>query len=326
MTGRVIVSIDGKKLSDIEKNLVSHPNTAAILLFTRNFANKEQLRSLISEIQTFAKKDDLPIFVDQEGGQIQRFQGHGFTNLESFKDIGANPSLIQQHAKALTNDLAEFGIISLTPVVDLDLGNSVISGKNRSFSRNPKEVSRITREYITALNMHGHSATLKHFPGHGQLYPNGQDDSHFCLPIDQRDLTSITNSDLIPFIENLSLADAIMPAHILYPNIDSKNTVGFSYVWLEEILRNKYGYKGIIVSDCLSMAGAGTNSMLEKTNNSLELVDIAIMCNISATESLKVLDNLANGQLSAAREPYFKKWTEFGRLTRAELKLNSVTI
>ncbi len=326
MTGRVIVSLEGKGLSDKEKDLVSHPHTAAIILFTRNFENKDQLKNLVTDIQKFANKDDLPIFVDQEGGQIQRFQGHGFTNLESFKEIGANPSLIQQQVKALTKDLREFGIISLTPVVDLDLGNSVISGKDRSFSKDPEEVSRITREYITALNQHGHSATLKHFPGHGQLYPGGQDDSHFCLPIDQRDLKSITNADLIPFTKNLNLADAIMPAHILYPNVDPKNTVGFSDIWLNDILRNKYGYKGIIVSDCLSMAGAGTNSMLEKTNNSLELVDIAIMCNISSTESIKVLDNLTHGKLSASREPYFKKWTEFGRITRTELKLNSVTI
>jgi beta-N-acetylhexosaminidase len=325
MTGRVLVSLNGLVLSEAEKELISHPSTAGVVLFTRNYSDKEQLKNLVAAIQVFSNKDDLPIFVDQEGGQIQRFR-ENFTKLESFYDLGKNPNLIPQHAEKLAKEMLEFGLISLTPVVDLDLGNSVISGKERSFSSNPDKASKLAKDYIRELKKYGHSSTLKHFPGHGQLYENGNDDSHFCLPIDNRELNTIVETDLIPFIENLSTAEAIMPAHILYPNVDPNNTVGYSKIWIQEILREKYNYKGIVVSDCLSMAGAGNESMLQKTNNSLEIVDIAIMCNISATLSLEVLNNIENGTLNPDRKEFFDKWASFGKETRKSLRTSNAPL
>lgn len=320
MTGRVIISITGLKLTTIEKQIVAHPHTAAVLVFTRNFKSNEQLKDLLREIQVYSKKEDLPVFVDQEGGQIQRFRGNGFNDLSSARAMGLDPEKIQPQVKELTSDMVDLGMISLVPVVDLDLGNSVITGKDRSFGQDPNDVATLIERYIKELAKYGHSATLKHFPGHGQVYNDGNDDSHFCTPVDNRDLDTISQNDLIPFMHNFKHASAIMPAHILYPKIDPDNIVSFSKIWLYDILRVQFGFDGIIVSDCLSMAGAGTDSMLAKVNKSLELVDIAIMCNIPEEETLHILNNLDNGLLSEERTNFFREWTKFGREYRQQLK------
>ena len=150
--GRVMISIIGTTLTDLEKVMVAHRHTAAVLLFSRNFQSKIQLKQLVTEIQKFSGKDDLPIFVDQEGGEVQRFLGDVFTKLCSFKEIGQKlisaeeidiTSEVTSHARKLTSELLEFGIISLTPVADLDQGNSVITGKKRAFSSEPELNSKI---------------------------------------------------------------------------------------------------------------------------------------------------------------------------------------
>ncbi|MBT4803786.1 MAG: beta-N-acetylhexosaminidase [Legionellales bacterium] len=329
LTGRFVVSLEGTKIQAHEKELVRHNNTAAVLLFTRNFTSPEQLKSLVAAIQKHSEKEDLPIFVDQEGGQIQRFQGNGFRKLESFKSLGhkyLNASslderehLIQQHVETLTCDLGEYGIISLTPVTDLDCGNAVISGKDRAVSDNVELTADIIESYVAKLNACGHSATLKHFPGHGQSYSDGNDDSHLCRPIDNRDINTIMDEDIAPFKRVISKAEAVMPAHILYPQVDPEHTAGFSTIWLQDILKNKLGFNGLIVSDCLSMAGAGEATMLTKAKQALEHTDIAIMCNIPVTEALTVLNQIPNGTLNPTQTAAFKKWTQFGLSKRAEI-------
>ncbi|MEE3002992.1 MAG: beta-N-acetylhexosaminidase [Pseudomonadota bacterium] len=325
--GRVMISIIGTALTDLEKVMVAHSHTAAVLLFSRNFQSKAQLKQLVSEIQKFSGKDDLPIFVDQEGGEVQRFIGDGFTKLCSFKEIGQKlihaeenniASEVTSHTRKLTSELLEFGIISLTPVADLDQGNSVITGKKRAFSSEPELNSKILQAYVAALNSENHGATLKHFPGHGQAYENGNDDSHICQPVDNRTLAEIEANDLIPFRDTLPNAAAVMPAHIIFSKVDEKNTVGTSDFWINKLLREKLCFKGILVSDCLSMVGSGAENFLAKTNRTLEFLDIAILSNIPPQEALNVLDNLDSGYLDKRRIPYFEQWTRFGKAERRQ--------
>jgi beta-N-acetylhexosaminidase len=324
-TGRIIVSISGTVLLDKEQQVINHQNTAGVILFARNFESSEQLLSLVASIQAACSKPDMPIFVDQEGGEIQRFSGENFTQLPSLKEIALEAGLepneeqlaqVAIHGQKLALSLAPYGIISLTPVVDLDMGNSIISGKSRSFSDNAEKVALLSSAYINGMKSIGHPATLKHFPGHGNTY-NGSDDSHIAKPHDTRQYLEILQKDLQPFIQLHKNAEAIMPAHIIFDNIDPSRPVGFSNIWMQDILRNEIGFKGITVSDCLSMDGAGDDTYLNKAREVLQVLDIAILCNIGLDETLKVLDGLGKqGLLTTSRQDKYNDWTQFGKKTR----------
>lgn len=324
-TGRIIVSVAGTELTEEEQLVINHQNTAGVILFTRNFSSSEQLLSLVASIQASCSKPDMPVFVDQEGGEIQRFIGSGFTQLPSLKDISAEAgsdlneeqlARVAIYGQKLALSLAPYGIISLTPVVDLDKGNSIISGKNRSFASGHEEVIQLGQAYIEGMKSVGHPATLKHFPGHGNPYPGG-DDSHVAMPHDTRQYLDILQTDLQPFIQLHKNADAIMPSHIIFDNIDPSRPAGFSNIWIQDILRNEIGFEGITVSDCLSMKGAGDGSSLDKAREALQILDIAILCNVKPKEALKVLDGLGrDGLLTTERQKKYSSWTQFGKTTR----------
>lgn len=327
MFGRMIVSLKGTELLPKEKEIIAHSMTAGIILFAENFSSNPRqllthLEKLIREIQKIAifsgKKEGLPIFVDQEGGFVQRL-GKGFTiPLPSLEVLGTtygiNPEtglqLAKTYGERMAKSLMQLGIISLCPVLDLDAGNEVITGLGRAFHKEPKICAELAAAYIDGMNVAGMRATGKHFPGHGQHIG----DSHKVLPTDHRTLKEIEAQDLIPFVElikNRKLV-AIMPAHIKYPKIDADNTAGMSKIWLEKFLREKYGFDGIIVSDCLSMAGAGSDSSLDKTKKALEYGDIALLCHKEPEEILDVLDgiNIPQYQMSEQTEKRFNYWVE----------------
>jgi beta-N-acetylhexosaminidase len=330
--GRLIVSISGHELSDTERKMLQHPMLAGIILFTQNYKNKEQVSALIAEIESIA---DLPIFIDQEGGYVQRF-GRGFRSLpapeifgETYdinKDTGL--ALAEKLGAVMAQELSDFGVINLGPVCDLDAGNKVISGLNRAFHSEPKACTELLFAYTTGMRKHGMAATGKHFPGHGQDIG----DTHDNVVKDHRTLAEIEANDLVPFIELIKANKlaAIMPAHIIYTSLDPDNTAGASKIWLDDILRKKYGFNGVIVSDCLSMKGAGDGGLLDKTEQALAFGDVAIMCHKTAEEFISLLDALqAKGYyaMNETGQQRFAAWVEGSVEVRHDLakkRLNMV--
>lgn len=320
MPGRVIVSLKDKKLSDEEKKIISHPMTAGIILFARNCGNSGQLRELLGEIQYIAiaagKTKGIPIFADQEGGFVQRLgvnctkplpapEVFG-TTYEINKETGLK--LAYEYGKRMASYLKPLGIISLSPVLDLDAGNKVISGLGRAFHSDPASCTKLAEAYIDGMNSEGLKATAKHFPGHGQNIG----DSHEMTPVDGRTLQEIECADLLPFISLIekNKLSAVMPAHIKYSKIDPENPAGMSKIWLKDILREKYNFQGQIVSDCLSMAGAGDEDDLTKVKRVLDLGCIALLCNKKTEEVLNVLNNLdfEKYKMSEQEEKRFDDW------------------
>lgn len=324
MSGRLIVSLEGKQLSDQEREIVRHPMTAGIILFTKNYSNKAQLKELIADIQataTSAGKDKtLPIFVDHEGGFVQRF-GRGFKSLPAAEIYGRtydiNPDaglkLAKQYGYHMAKELVDLGITSLAPVCDLDKGNAAISPFGRAFHTNPDAVIELASAYIEGMHEAGMRATAKHFPGHGQDIG----DTHHQKVTDTRSLAELEENDLKVFsaLVKEDLIDALMPAHIEFSAVDKGKTAGESEVWLKDILRGKLEYDGVIVSDCLSMKGAGENdyeALLDKTKKALKFADVAIMSHQKPETFLQVLNDIqvdpdcASTPESNAR---VKKWT-----------------
>lgn len=251
--GQLMIDLAGTHVSDIEADRLANPNVGGVILFTRNYQSPEQLHALIQAIR--AIRDPLIIAVDQEGGRVQRFRD-GFTALSPFADIGhayqKNPEhglqMARQHAATMVRELKAFDIdLSFTPILDRDLRLNEVIG-NRSFADHHAMIIELARCYIDEMHQQGMPATGKHFPGHGSV----DLDSHFALPVDPRPLSEIREGDMVPFQVLAPQLDAMMPAHILFPEVDDL-PVGFSAKWLQQILRSELGFNGVIFSDDLTM-------------------------------------------------------------------------
>ena len=257
MIGPVIIGLAGYSLTDPESQLLADPLIGGVILFQRNFQNKVQLQRLIAQVRTVAPS--IIIMVDQEGGRVQRLQ-QGFTPLAAAKEFGdlyrQDPKraseAAQQTAKTMATELRACDIdLSLAPVLDCDHGVSEVIG-NRSFSSDPMIVTTLAQAFIEGMRQSGMAAVGKHFPGHGAV----TFDTHTEIAIDNRNLTEIVEHDVIPFQRLIKMGlPAIMPAHIIFKQVDPK-PVGFSSIWLQDILRQQLNFQGVIISDDLGMQAA----------------------------------------------------------------------
>lgn len=257
--GPVLIGIPGCELDETSSAYLRHPAVGGVVLFKRNFENKAQLRALVDEIH--AASDPRPLVcIDQEGGRVQRLQGEGFTRLPPLGVLGrlheTDPvkalDMAYRHGRVMAMEMLDCGIdLSFAPVLDLDRGSRVIG--DRSFSPDPAVVSLLARSYLAGMKDAGMKSTGKHFPGHGSVLA----DSHVDDVTDGRSLDDIRESDLLPFAELLPGLDALMIAHVVYPSVDAV-PAGYSKTWLQDILREELGYRGIIFSDDLGMHAAKT--------------------------------------------------------------------
>ena len=250
--GPVMLDVEGLTLAPHEQEKINHPNTGAVILFSRNYQNPEQVTELINSIRA-ARNGEILIAVDQEGGRVQRFQ-NGFTRLPPASNYAQSPELAESAGWLMAAELLAVGVdFSFAPVLDVDCGVSEIIG-NRSFSSSPALAAHLASLFRKGMNAAGMAATGKHFPGHGAVAL----DSHLTLPVDERDLDSIRAKDLLPFKQLIKEGlEGIMPAHVVYPNIDP-HPAGFSPFWIQKILRQELNFKGTVFSDDLSMAGAAS--------------------------------------------------------------------
>lgn len=251
--GPLMIDIAGLSLTDLDRQRLSHPQVGGLILFARNYQDREQLTALCAEVHAL-RSPRLLIAIDHEGGRVQRCR-EGFTRIPPMRKLGdlwENDSEVAlASAKALgfvlAAELRACGVdLSFTPVLDLDWGRSGVIG-NRSFHSDPHVVTSLAGALIEGLSAAGMKSCGKHFPGHGWV----EADSHVAIPVDERELSAI-ETDMIPF-RRLPL-DAVMPAHVIYERCDSKSS-GFSLYW-HSLLRNEIKFNGVVFSDDLSMEGA----------------------------------------------------------------------
>ncbi len=251
--GPLMIDIAGLYLTDLDRERLSHPLVGGLILFTRNYQSPQQLSELTSEVHAL-RSPPLLIAIDHEGGRVQRCR-EGFTRLPPMRRLGAlwdrNPqqalAAARQTGYVLAAELLARGVdLSFTPVLDLDWGHSDVVG-DRAFHGDPRVVTSLAGQLIEGLHEAGMKACGKHFPGHGWA----EADSHVAMPVDERGLDEL-ETDIEPY-RHLPL-DAIMPAHVIYPQVDSR-PAGFSSVWIRK-LREDIGFDGVVFSDDLSMEGA----------------------------------------------------------------------
>jgi len=282
--GPLVLDLQAEQLSQEERELIAHPLVGGVILFTRNYQNKQQLRELCHDVrQLKGEHQPILIMVDQEGGRVQRFVSE-FTTLPALAHYGEvferEPELACElahtTASVMAQELLDVGIdFSISPVLDLNKGKNTVIG-NRAFHRHPDVVSTLGQHFIEGMQKVGMASLAKHFPGHGSVTA----DSHHELPIDQRTFAELQEDDLVPFQNLAHLVNGMMASHLLFPAIDS-NIVGFSPYWLKNILRDKMQFKGVILSDDLHMQGANISDYAPDRFQAARDAgcDLALYCN-----------------------------------------------
>ncbi|HRL29196.1 MAG TPA: beta-N-acetylhexosaminidase [Ottowia sp.] len=309
----LIIDIAGTALTDDDRRRLAHPLVGGLILFARNWQSRAQLSQLSADIKRL--QPDLLICVDHEGGRVQRFRADGFTHLPPMRALGElwmqDAMRAQDAASAcgyvLAAELRACGVdFSFTPVLDLDWGPSAVIG-DRAFHADARVVTMLAKSLTHGLLRAGMAHCGKHFPGHGFTAA----DSHTDAPRDTRSLKAILQDDAAPYGWLGSTLTAVMPAHVIYPKVDSR-PAGFSARWLQAILRGRLGFGGAIVSDDLSMEGARridgrTLTPTEAVLAALDAgCDLALLCNQSLGNGSVIddtIDGLAQAQLSGRWQP-----------------------
>jgi beta-N-acetylhexosaminidase len=256
--GPVFLGVEDVALNAADRERLAHPLVGGVILFARNFEAPGQLKALTGEIRAL-RSPTLLIAVDHEGGRVQRFR-EGFSAIPPMRtlgeqwdrDVGSAATEAMRIGRTIADELRQHGVdFSFTPVLDVDHGRSGVIG-NRAFHRNPNAIAHLASALADGLRAGGMAAVGKHFPGHGHVAA----DSHTDLPVDERNLVALVTDDLVPFGALIERGlEAIMPAHVVYPAIDD-HPAGYSRKWLQEILRGRLSFDGLIFSDDLGMAGA----------------------------------------------------------------------
>ena len=299
--GPVMLDVVGTVLNADDLRRIADPLTGGVILFARNYTDRAQLLALTAAIH--AARPGVLIAVDHEGGRVQRFRTDGFTHLPPMRALG---TLWDHDVLAATRAATDVGFVlgaelracgvdlSFTPVLDLDFGASGVIG-DRAFHHDARVVTLLAKSLNHGLALAGMANCGKHFPGHGFV----RADSHLEVPVDARGLEEILGADAAPYgWLGLSLA-GVMPAHVIYPQVDAQ-PAGFSKKWLD-MLRQQFGFQGVIFSDDLSMEGASVaGGVVDGAEAALRAgCDMVLICN-ARDKADALLAGLDTGVVSAA--------------------------
>jgi len=287
-----ITGVKSTILSIKEKKFLHQYRPWGVILFSRNIKSLEQTKELTNQIKKIFKDKNYPILIDQEGGRVNRLKKIFNTGPLTGEFFGKlylkDKKKFNDYYKIFINQtsllLKSIGAnINTLPVLDLRLkGSSSIIG-DRSFSKDPKIVSKIGDFCIDNFHLNNIGTVIKHIPGHGLA----KVDSHKLTPIVNKNLKYLIKNDFSTFKKKSSLF--AMTAHIIYTNIDKTNTATHSKKIIK-LIRNDIKFKNIIISDDISMKSlkssikvntlrafdAGCNLVLHCNGNNKEMCDVAI--------------------------------------------------
>ena len=253
----LFIGLAGAQLSAKECSWLQHQAVAGVILFKRNIVSIKQVQRLTADVRE-ASPRPLIIAVDQEGGRVQRLVD-GCTilpPLRTFGDLFGQDAAVacaraRQFATVMASEVHHSGIDwSFAPVVDVPVADCPIG--DRGFSDDAQCVAQLACAYVEGMHEANMPATLKHFPGHGGVTA----DTHHAQAYDNRSWAEIEARDLLPFVRAIQAgADAVMMSHVIYPQLDSE-MAGCSRYWIQTVLREKIGFRGLIFSDDIGMAAA----------------------------------------------------------------------
>ena len=253
----VIFGCSGLRLTADERRFFAQHNPFGLILLGRNVDNPVQLTNLVTEFRACVNRPDAPVLIDQEGGRVARLRpphwpeypaparlGELYSS-DKVKGIAAAKLL----GRLIGEDLSALGItVNCTPVLDLAFeGANDVMG-NRCLAADASTVVALARAICDGLRVAGVLPVIKHIPGHGRA----TSDSHLTLPVVSASLEQLEQFDFVPF-RALSDIPLAMTAHILYPALDPENCATLSTKIIQETIRTRIGFKGLLISDDITM-------------------------------------------------------------------------
>ena len=297
----LIISLKGTKLTKKEEILLANEKPWGVILFKRNLKSFIQIKNLTNKIRILTKNKNFPIIIDEEGKDVSRLKelinhyvSANFFGELFYKNKILCLKLFKHYINSLSVILKSLGInINTIPVLDVLRSdtNKVIG--NRSFSKNKKIVKELGIATLENLHKNKISGVIKHIPGHG----SSKSDSHKNLPKVSLSLKKLNSIDFYPF--KMSRAKLAMTAHILYTNLDDKNPATFSKKIIKNVIRKKLKFKGILLSDDISMK-ALKYDLVTNAMKSIEAgCNLVLYCSGKIDENFKLIKSL----------PYIDKFT-----------------
>tara|TARA_Y100000590_G_scaffold451689_1_gene593506 strand:- start:2188 stop:3135 length:948 start_codon:yes stop_codon:yes gene_type:complete len=287
----IIFGIKGYKLTIKEKKLLKNSKPWGIILFSRNIRDFRQLKFLINSIKMLFNDKKYPILIDQEGGAVSRL--NNIINLSFFSQYffgqlhKKNRKLFNIVYKIYIDKISSIfknvGInINTAPVLDVVRKKKSDFIGTRSFSENPMIVSKLGNLTIKLFKKNKISTVVKHIPGHG----NTKQDSHFNTPIIKSSKKELITKDFRPF--KMCKSHFAMTAHAIYPVYDSKKVATHSKIIIDKIIRNHINFKGLIISDDISMKSLSYNLEVNATKALQAGCNLILHCNGNIREMHKL--------------------------------------
>jgi beta-N-acetylhexosaminidase len=253
----MILGCAGKALTAEEEAFFRAERPWGFILFARNIGSAEEVRALTAAMRACIGRPDAPVFIDQEGGRVQRLKAPLAPAYPPAAEIGAvyrrdrdagrRAAFLMSRLHAF--DLKRLGVTAdCLPVLDVPIegANDVIG--NRAYGRDPATVADLGRAAADGLLAGGVLPVMKHIPGHGRAFA----DSHLALPVVDAPLSDLRAQDFAPFraLRDLGMA---MSAHVVYTAIDPEEPATTSSKVVAEIIRGEIGFDGLLMSDDVSM-------------------------------------------------------------------------
>ena len=289
---KLVFGISGTAATEEEMALFTHARARGLILYRRNCASPEQIRTLISSLEKRLGYR-LLVCIDHEGGRVVMPLGGTtpFPDNYAWNKAGATAEIVERQGRLEAEELRALGIdLNFSPVADVATDTYNPGILSRSYGTDPKFCADMVAARIRGLQAGGISATAKHYPGKGHATV----DAHLKLPVINSTLWEMENTHLLPFLAAIKAgADCIMSSHPLYRNIDSSGPATFSKKLISGLLRDKYGFKGVTVSDALEMGAVTEVAPVEEAIIKAEEAghDLLLVCTPGPAQ-LKACDAL----------------------------------
>ena len=291
-----ICGLEGLALTEGERDFISRYRPWGAILFARNISSPPQIHELCRAFRECLDDPDAPIFIDQEGGRVQRIKP---PNVRAYpagavygeiyrQDVVSGVEAARLGAKLIGLDLVSLGITgNCLPLLDMPSDDSDPVVGDRAYGRDVDTVATIGTAVIGGLASAGVLPVMKHLPGHGRACV----DSHKALPVVDCDVETLDATDFVPFRLNARRAPLAMSAHIIFSAVDDENPATLSAEVIDKIIRGRIGYSGALMTDDISM-GALSGSLAERTRRAIEAgCDLVLHCNGVMDEMVEVAEN-----------------------------------
>ena len=299
----ILCGVPGKELDAASAELFRRVQPGGFILFGRNIESAPQLRKLIDDLRDLCKTEPI-ITIDQEGGRVSRLRliGSEPPNAQQLRDKG-DVDLIRQHGDITGRLLRVFGFnLDLCPVLDISFDdNADNSLRGRCYGKTVEQVVRNAGAFNDAMRKQGIASCGKHFPG----YSAAKSDAHYELPKIDRTREELDQNELAVFRKFTDKIDSMMICHGWYPSLETEKTpASLSRHVITDLLRNEFGFDGLVMTDDLDMGAILNGYSLEQTIGLAIRAgnDLTMICHrIPEIENvLRILGTLPRDQIDCA--------------------------